>query len=249
MLQLQNKTFYLQRDLALYCRTGLKEPETSIQKHTFHYRRLVYNVVKDTLKRAFPLTRILFGKRKWKKMVASFFENHKCQTPQVWKLPMEFSEYYQEKENPFKRDFPFLKTLLQYEWLEIEVFMIEDLPIDDFRIEKKSEEDLIIPNPEIKILFTEYPFHIRNVKEITEEDKGQYFVCIHRDYHTKQVQFNDLSYPYVEIILKANQNYSTQKDFIKILSKYEKDTNKVIQLYNHFELFAMQNTIFLGYKK
>lgn len=249
MLPLQNKTFSLQTDLALYCRTGLNEPETSIQEHTFHYRRLVYNVVKDTLKRAFPLTRKLIGKRRWKKMVAYFFKNHKCQTPQVWKLPLEFSEFYQEEKCPFKKDFPFLKTLLQYEWLEIEVFMMEDLPIDDFRTEKKSEEDIVIPNPEIKILSTEYPFHIKNVKEITEEDKGQYFVSIHRDYHTKQVQFNDLSYPYVEIILKANEDYSTQKDLIKTLSKYDKDIEKTRQFYFDLESFAFENTLFLGYKK
>ncbi|AQX02209.1 HvfC/BufC N-terminal domain-containing protein [Elizabethkingia anophelis] len=247
MLQLQNKTFSLQTDLALYCRTGLNEPQTSIQQHTFHYKRLVYNVIKDTLKIAFPLTRKLIGRKRWKKMVAHFFKSHKCQTPQVWKLPGEFSEYYDKESLPFKKKFIFLKSLLQYEWLEIEVFMMEDVPIDEFRENKKSEKDVIIPNPEIKILSIEFPIHLKNIKEITEEDRGQYFVSIHRDFYTKQVKFNDLSYPFVEIILKANEDYFTKKDFIELLSKYEKDEDKIIRFYNDFEQFALHNNIFLGY--
>lgn len=245
---MHNKTFSLQTDLALYCRTGLDEPQTSIQAHTFHYRRLVYNVVKDTLKRAFPMTRKLIGKRRWKKMVSYFFEHHKCQTPQVWKLPQEFSDYYQQHNFPFKKKFPFLVTLLQYEWLEIEVFMMEDLPIDEFSIEKKLQEDEIIPNPEIKILSTEYPIHLKNVKEITEEDRGQYFVSVHRDFYTKQILFNDLSYPFVEIILKANEGCFSRKDFIELLAKYDNDEEKVMKLYHDFEQFALQNTLFLGYQ-
>jgi len=30
-----NKTFALQTDLGLYCRTGINQPKTSIQEHTF----------------------------------------------------------------------------------------------------------------------------------------------------------------------------------------------------------------------
>ncbi|MDQ1856004.1 MULTISPECIES: DUF2063 domain-containing protein [unclassified Chryseobacterium] len=243
-----NKTSSLQKDLALYCRTGLLEPQTSIQEHTFHYRKLVYNVIKDTLKRAFPMTRELIGKRRWKKMVTHFFEHHQCQTPQVWKLPQEFSDYYQQHGFPFKKKFSFLVTLLQYEWLEIEVFMMEDWPIDEFGREKKSQENGIIPNPEIKILSTEYPIHLKNGKEITEEDRGQYFVSVHRDYYTKQIQFNDLSYPFVEIILKANEGCFSRKDFIELLAGYDNDREKIVKLYQDFEQFALQNTIFLGYR-
>lgn len=245
---MDNKTFSLQTDLALYCRTGLHEPPTSVQEHTFHYRRLVYNVIKDTLKRAFPMAKKLIGKRRWKRMVKHFFEYHQCQTPQVWKLPQEFSDYYQQQDFPFKKKFHFLVTLLQYEWLEIEVFMMEDLPIDQFSIEKKSEEDGIITNPEIKILSTEYPIHLKNVKEITEADKGQYFVSVHRDFYTKQIHFNDLSYPFVKIILKANEGCFSRKDFIELLAGYDNDREKIIKLYQDFEQFALQNTIFLGYR-
>ncbi len=244
-----NKTFALQTDLGLYCRTGINQPKTSIQEHTFHYRRLVYNVIKDTLKTAYPLTRKLIGKKRWKKSVANFFENHKCETPQIWKLPIEFCDYYNENQLPFKKHFPFIKELLQYEWLEIEVFMMEDLPIEKFKTENSSKEEILIPNPEIKILPLQYPIHIKKIKQITETDKGQYFVSIHRDYNTKQVKFNDLSYPFVEMLIKINEEETTIDDLKTIFSKYENDSNKTETAVNNFVSFAFQNNLVLGFKE
>lgn len=244
----KSKTFALQTDLGLYCRTGINEPKTSIQEHTFQYRRLVYNVIKDTLKTAFPITRKLIGKKRWEKSVAYFIKNHKCQTPQIWKLPLEFYEYYTNTNFPFKKEFPFLNDLLQYEWLEIDIFMMEDLPIENFKKEGNYKTDIFIPNPEIKILPIQYPFHLKKVKQISEEDKGQYFVTIHRDYYSKQVKFNDLSYPFVEMLLKINEQETTFSDLEKLLSKYETDNNKITKAVEEFINFALQNNLLLGIK-
>lgn len=245
----KNKTFALQTDLGLYCRTGINQPKTSIQDHTFQYRRLVYNVIKDTLKTAFPLAYKLLDKERWKKSVAYFFENHKCETPQIWKLPSEYCKYYNDNPFPFKKEFPFIKELLQYEWLEIEVFMMDDLPIDKFKIKKTSNNDVLIPNPEIKILPLKYPIHLKKVKQITEEDKGQYFVSIHRDFNTKQVNFNNLSYQFVEMLININEQETSINDLKAIYSKYETDSNKNQTAISDFINFAFQNNLLLGFKK
>ncbi|MDV3663231.1 hypothetical protein CMU51_04080 [Elizabethkingia anophelis] len=243
-----NKTFALQIDLGLFCRTGMNEPPTSIQEHTFHYRRLVLNVVKDTLKSAFPISRKLVGKKRWKAAVSHYFEDHKCQTPHVWQLPKEFSEYYQLHDFATDEAIPFLKELLQYEWLEIEVFMMEDLPITAFKQTGKAEDAVYVPNPEIKILPLHYPVHIKDAKKIVAEDKGQYFVSIHRDYYTKQAKFNDLSYPFVEILIEMNERDMTKNDLVRILMKYTADFNIVMNVLDEFEQFAFSNNIVLGYK-
>jgi len=244
----KSKTFALQTDLGLYCRTGIDEPKTSIQENTFHYRRLVYNVIKDTLKNAFPITKKLIGKKRWKKAVAHFFENHKCKTPQVWKLPLEFYEYYSENALPFKKEFPFINELLHYEWLEIEIFMMEDLPVENFDTEKTSHNQIIVPNPEIKVLALQYPVHIKKVKLITEEDKAQYFVTIHRDFHTKKVRFNNLSYPFVEMLVKINEENTNIDDLKIIFSKYENDNIKIETAISNFISFAFRENMLLGYK-
>jgi len=252
-----NKTHALQTDLGLYCRTGINEPETTIQENTFHYRRLVFNVIKDSLKTAFPITRTLIGKKRWKKMVKHFFENHACQTAQIWKLPFEFYEFYslndpsdseQAKQFPFKKDFLFIKELLYFEWLEIEVFMMEDLPINFFKMEGDLKKDILIPNPEIKILPLEYPIHVKKTREITAQDKGQYFVTLHRDYYDKQVKFNDFSYPFIEMLLLINEQETTFSDLNALFSKYETDTVKNEQSTAEFISFALQNNLILGFK-
>lgn len=247
-MQSKNKTFELQTDLGLYCRTGLNQPKTSIQEHTFHYRRLVYNAIKDTLKTAYPLTRKLIGSKRWKKAVAHFFENHKCETPQIWKLPLEFCNYYSENNLPFKKEFLFIKELLYYEWLEIEVFMMEDLLIEKFEIENHADNAVLIPNPEVKILPLQYPIHIKKIKQITETDKAQYFVSIHRDFYTKKIEINNLSYLFVEMLVKINEEETRRNDLKTIISKYEKDSGKLEIIINNFISFAVQNNLLLGFK-
>ena len=244
----QNKTFALQTDLGWYCRTGINQPVTSIETHTFQYRRLVYNAIKDTLKTAYPITRKLIGKKRWKKAVAHFFENHKCETPQIWRLPLEFCDYYTANQLPFKKDFPCIQELLRYEWLEIEVFMMEDLPVEKFKSITTSQNEVVVPNPEIKILPLQYPIHTKKIKQITEADKGQYFVTIHRDYYTKQVKFHDLSYPFVELLVILNEEETTINDLKTIFSKYETDSATITSAVDDFIAFAFQNNLILGCK-
>lgn len=249
MQQAKSDTFALQSSLGLFCRTGDREPVTSIPGHTFHYRRLVFNVVKDTLKSAFPLSRKMIGKKKWQSAVGYFFEQHECQTPQIWRLPQEFQEFYQHRDFPFDKDFPMLRELMQYEWLETEVFMMEDLPVAEFRRERLDENDIYIPNPEIKILALHYPVHTKEIQQISAADKGQYFVSIHRDHETKQVRFNDLSYPFVELLVAMNEQELTKTDLVRMLMRYESDINAVMSVLDEFEHFAFAATILLGYKK
>ncbi|MFL9832816.1 HvfC/BufC N-terminal domain-containing protein [Chryseobacterium terrae] len=243
-----NKTFMLQTELGNYCRTGLDEPKTTIQELTFQYRRLVFNVIEDTLTMAFPLTQELIGKKRWKKMVDFFFKNHKCETPQVWKLPKEFTDFYNGNLFPFKKQFDELSTLLQYEWIETEVFMMEDEPIQYFEKERKNLDDLLVPNPEIRILPILYPYHLKKISEISKEDKGQYFVSIHRDFYSKRIHFLDLSYPYVESLIKINAEKVSSNDLYQILAKFHDDADKVKEYAEEFIAFSLDKNIILGFQ-
>ena len=247
MLLSETDTFALQKDLGFYCRTGLHEPITSIQKNTSEYRRIVFGVVKDTLKTAFPIARKFLGKKKWKKLVYYFFANHQCKTPQVWKLPLELREFYREHQFPFKEEFPFLSELLHFEWLDIEVFMMEDAEIPEFTIQPRPEQKTIVANPEIKILGLQYPIHTKRAKDITDADIGQYFVTIHRNNIDKQVYFNDWSYPFIEMIIQINEQETTIKDLEKIYSKYESDKTIIRKITEDFVHFAIKNNVILGY--
>ena len=248
MLLSQTDTFALQQDLGLFCRTGLEAPKTSNQENTPEYRRIVFSIVKDTLKTAFPIARKFVGKKKWKKLVHHFFANHKCKTPQVWKLPLELCDFYRENPFPFKKQFPFLLELLQFEWLEIEVFMMEDADIPGFVAEPTSKQKILVGNPEIKILGLQYPIHTKKTKDITEADIGEYFVTIHRNNIDKQVYFNDLSYPFIEMLIQLNEENITLKELEKVYSKYENDKTIAKKITAEFVAFAIENNLILGYK-
>ena len=244
----ESKTYRLQRDLGNYCRTGKDEPETSIQEHTYHYRRLITNIIHDTLSTAYPITVHLIGKENFKKAVDFYFENHKCQTAQIWKMPYEFYAFYTENPFPFDEDYPILQELLLFEWLEIEVYSMEDAEFAPFKTEGDMENDILVPNPEIKIQPLTYPLHKKKTKQITEDDKSHYFVSIHRDYHTKKAMFNDLSYPFVEVLLKIHEEDCQFSDLLPTIAKYEPNEEKQRQALKEFITFALEQNILLGYK-
>ncbi len=114
-------------------------------------------------------------------------------------------------------------------------------------MKKKNYPDILIPNREIKILPLQYPIHIKKAKNITEEDKGQYFVSIHRDYYSKQVKFNDMSFVFVEMMIKIHEEQTTICDLEQMFSKYEKDIRKTEEIIAAFLEFATQNNLILGY--
>lgn len=232
-----------------YIRSGKNPPKTTVSENTYHYRELVYSVIKDTMSNAYPILKNYLIGKEWENAVQFFFEHHKSQTTQIWKLPLEFYEFYLENPFPTKKNIPFLNELMYFEWLEIEVFMMEDLEFLPFNKIGNLKKDVLIPNPEIKILPLQYPIHLKQTKKITKNDKGQYFVSLHRDYYDKQVKFNELSLPFVEMLVLINEQETTFIDLYKILKNHESNSEKVSGQTEEFIEFALENNLILGYKK
>lgn len=243
-----DNTIKQQQFLAEYCRTGKHKPVTDKPENTTHYRRLVFNVVDDILSTAFPLTKELLSDSNWNKSVEHFMEHHACQTAQIWKLSAEFYAYYLTNPFPLKHNYEFLMDLLLFEYKEIEVFMMEDIESESFNKEGIIEKDILVLNPEIQILALQYPVHIKKAKEITKADQSNYFVSIHRNYTTKEVHFNELSYPFVEIIAQMNEADVTYIDAVNIYSKYENNRLLCKKTVLSFIKFALGSNIILGYK-
>ncbi len=241
------ETFSLQNELVMFCRTGTEEPVTSKQENTFHYRRLVINLVRDILTKAFPLTKELFGKENWEKSVKHFFSTHKCQTSQIWKMPKEFCEFYSVNPLPFEHHCPFVSELLLFEWMELELFMMEDEEIFPFKKEGNREKDIFVSNPEIRIMPLSFPIHKKKITKITEVDKGQFFVVFVRHHETKKVKFHDINYPMAEMLIRMNDEPTSLINLIEILSKYEKDEIKQLKLANEFIDFSLKYNLILGF--
>ena len=178
-MQLLETTKNYQSALAAYCRTGNYTFIPGVnEKNVTHYRRLVYNVIKDSLRTSYPLTVNLLSETRWEELVNNFFSNYPCQSPQVWYMPREFYEYIIVNEKALNEEYPFLSELLWFEWLEVELYMMKDIII-----EYKSTGDLLsdklIINPEHTLQQFDFPVHLKKARSISAEDKGNYYLSIH----------------------------------------------------------------------
>lgn len=196
---LRDHTRFQQSALATYCRTGDYQPIPGVKAaHVHHYRRLVYNVVDDSLQSSYPLTFQLLDTDDWDNLVQAFFSEHGCQSPQVWYMPREFYEWYQGYASPLKELYPFLAELLWFEWLEVELYMMEDIAAV-FKAGDLASGALVL-NPEHHLQYFTYPVHLKQAAAITAADQGHYFLCLHRHPESGEILFNDLSPAFVHML-------------------------------------------------
>jgi hypothetical protein len=204
-MKLREETIRIQEQFGAYCRTGLDPDLPGLTPGRIkHYRRLISNVVHDTLQRAFPITLAAVDDETWEGLVEDFLSSGLPKTPQVWKLPLEFYYYHAGRESGEKLDLPFLDDLLYFEWMEIEIHTMPDRASPEFQNKGNLFTDRLVFNPEYEIVHLEYPVHIRPVREAIAM-KGEYFVLIYRVPESGEVQFLDLSGLHVYIITRLQQ--------------------------------------------
>ena len=218
-MHLLDSTHSHQSALASFCRTGkLVEIPGVYKENIGHYRRLVFNVVDDMLQNAYPLTYDLLTTKEWKTSVSDFFINHACQSPQVWYMPKEFYTYFKETNSPLLKKYPFLIELLAFEWVEVELFMMEDIACTA-QLDGDIRKNKLILNPEHQLLSFQFPVHLKPAKKITDKDKGNYFVIAHRNIKG-EVLFTDTSAALVrmvEYLLKSS------KSVIALIKEFERE--------------------------
>lgn len=190
---LHAETHEAQSKLAAFCRSGREQHLPGLTPgRVHHYRRLVFNVVKDALGSSYPLTVNLLTAKEWENLCHEFFERHDCRDPQVWKMPYELVEYLETRDHELKDKYPHLMTLLLFEWKEVEYYMMPD---------RKQPapgggdiwNDPWTLNAEAEIMTLDYPVHLKNARFITRTDQGKYFCLIFRQCDTGKVKFMNLS--------------------------------------------------------
>ncbi|MFN3196294.1 MAG: DUF2063 domain-containing protein [Chlorobiota bacterium] len=192
-MPLKTETKELQSKLAEFCKTGeMIELKGAKHDRLHHYRRLTYNILKDSLSTAYPIAKKTLSENEWKEMIDSYYKEHKMQSPQVWKMPEEFYYYCVNKDYQTKFERPYLNELLFFEWVEIDLHTQEDELIPKFREEGDMLEDRIVMTPEHHLLSFEYPIHKMRGNELLD-NKGNYFVLMFRKTDTGGVKFINIS--------------------------------------------------------
>jgi len=199
------ETITIQNKMAMYCRTGNETELPGVTPNRFHhYRRLVFNVIQDNLESSFPIAYKYIDSEKWNGMLNEFFSEHKCRTYQVWQIAGEFYEYALQENFAKKFQLSFLNDLLKFEWEEMVVYNMEDISPKPFKTNGDVLNDLLILNPEHKLLQLQYPVHLYDPL-IAQKKSGNYFVLLYREKETGNVQFMDLSVWFALVVEQLNK--------------------------------------------
>lgn len=211
---LNNKTYTTQAKLANYCRTGEETEITGAQaKRLPHYRRLIYNVINDTLATTYPIAFKYIEKTLIENICHEFFSRHSCAHPQVWRMPKEFFEYCKEKEIGKQHNLPYLNDLLYFEWLEAEMYMMEDKKYPAFRSSENWMKECLALNPEYELIKLDYPVHLTTPPEASTM-QGTYFVLLFREQESGRIQFVNLSALYAYLIENIAQEEKTLEQIL-----------------------------------
>lgn len=216
------KTEQIQDELALYCRhhdvasiPGVREDRLD------HYRRLIYNIMEDALASAYPICRSILVDSQWYSLVDDFVRNHGCKHPQLFRMPEELIEFVRANDYAEKLQIPYLRDLLLFEWIEIEVHTMPD-----HEIELKSNEDLwssgIVFSPYLKLIQLDYPVHLLK-NQVDSFREGEYFYLVYRE-ESGTVQYltiNHFSFKMLQSLM--NSSVSLELLLENIRDSYDKE--------------------------
>jgi uncharacterized protein len=189
---LKETTHQTQSRLADYCRTGLYEPIAGVDpERAAVYRELVWNTVSGALEKAYPITWEWLGAEKWDELTSDFFAQWNSSTPYFWMMPKELYLFV-EQEGGARWGIPYLRDLLFFEWIEIELFMMADRKAQLHRQEGDLMRDPLVLNPEGRIDAFQYPVY-RSQPEELGDSKGSYFLFSYRHPVDLEVCFIELS--------------------------------------------------------
>jgi uncharacterized protein len=246
-----DSTQQYQRMLANYTRTGVEEniPGTKpegIQR----YRTMIYNVVNDSLITAYPLTKKLLAEEEWNDIVQHFFASHACQSPFLWRMPFEFLEFVKMNALTLQKKYVFLNDLILYEWVEIEVFMMEDIE-EIYSGDGFTGTDKLVLNPSCILQYFQYPVYKKAAHTITAGDLADYFMFTYRDPETNHVRFLEVAPMFARMLEMLNEKAATIDELIQQFSA-EAEVHITKDIKTGIEDFfqsAFTKRAILGFKK
>lgn len=198
---LKADTEIYQGTLAEYCRTGGEQPllpgTTAGRLH--HYRRLVFNVVLDALGSSYPIASDWLGSE-WEQLAEEFFASHTCRESQIWRMPHELIDYLNHTGSGWYKRYPVLRDLLEFEWLETEVYMMENAALPEYHTQGDWLYDRLAFHPDFRMAGFRYPVHTTAPAQIDPAQTGAFFVLLFREPDTNNVRFLDLSAVHVHVL-------------------------------------------------
>ena len=88
----------------------------------------------------------------------NYFASHRARTPLFHEMPREFLIYLEQERETQEDDYPFLRELAHYEWIELELLTAEET-VPEHKADGDLLEDSPILSPLTRQLSYHYPVH------------------------------------------------------------------------------------------
>lgn len=120
------------------------------------YETLLYNNVQGFIQKCFPVAQTILNDQHWQQLSRDFFAHWHCETPIFSQIPREFVRYVKQANDPALIP-AWLPQLLDYEWMELEVDLIEaEVPTPQILT---NQQVLLRANPTLRNLQYQWPVH------------------------------------------------------------------------------------------
>lgn len=212
------------------------------------YPRLVRNVVEDFIKKDFPLFYQFIENPIWEQLITDLLKDPSFDDPKIWMMPSRFPEFVKNHHLKLEARYPFISDLLEFEWIEVELFMHEDIPVNS-KLEGNPLEDKIILNPVLRLFHFRFPVHRIPPSSLNTEVEGDYFLVAFRN-RDDQVYFKELT-PIKAIVLDIlnSQPFSITDIKDTLINNYELNLeDDQIKPLIRFIHEGIESGIFVGYE-
>ncbi|GAC1371989.1 MAG: hypothetical protein NVS3B3_05460 [Aquirhabdus sp.] len=109
------------------------------------YRNLIFNNIESFVEHTYPITKAFLPNALWRDLIEAFFQYGQCDSPYYYDISLHFKEFLEQDAfnresvngetsedsshlNHLKNihtDYPWLRELMQYEWMQLYVEMAE----------------------------------------------------------------------------------------------------------------------------
>lgn len=203
----EQKTFAATAALAAFCRGQDVEVPGARPERCDVYRSLIRNGIEDALRRAYPVLHSILRSRSgaplnpeaangWEALVDDFLLSAELPSPHLWQMPRSLIDHAHRRELGTLLGLPYLADLLLFEWIEIEVHMMEDVPTEGLFCEQLTATSRLTLTAESRLVGLGYPV-FRGAPEQWAAEQGSYFVIVFRHPQTLEVRFIEVGAPFL----------------------------------------------------
>jgi hypothetical protein len=131
-------------------------------------------------------------------------------------------------EHPLRQQHVFLMDLLRFEWLEMELYMAEDLPHPPIKEITNLAQQPLVLNPMYRLLPFNFRVFTQQAKHISAADAGQYYCLAHRHPASFKVIFTELS-PLMVVVVEQLAQGQTLQHMYKLFAEADSALNSAQQ--------------------